>query len=192
MKDEYCLLKLNIALYAFVVVNVHIQVMTELQEVWGIIFSSSILLLYRFFQRLVLWSHAEKAMAPHSSTLAWKNPMDGGAWKAAVLGVTKSRTRLSDFTFTFHFHALENEMATHSNVLALRIPGMAEPGGLLSMGSQSWTRLMWLSSSSTSSSISEWPSGFPYFLQFESEFCNKELMTWAAVSSRSDLPMIPL
>ena len=53
MKDEYCLLKLNIALYAFVVVNVHIQVMTELQEVWGIIFSSSILLFYRFFQRLV-------------------------------------------------------------------------------------------------------------------------------------------
>jgi len=77
----------------------------------------------------------EKAMAPHSSTLAWKNPMDGGAWKAAVLGVTKSRTRLSDFTFTFHFHALEKEMATHSSVLAWRIPGTGEPGGLPSMGS---------------------------------------------------------
>ena len=61
--------------------------------------------------------------------------MDGGAWKAAVHGVTEGRTRLSDFAFTFHFHALEKEMATHSSVLALRIPGMAEPGGLLSMGS---------------------------------------------------------
>ena len=61
--------------------------------------------------------------------------MDGGAWWAAVRGVAKSRTRLSDFTFTFHFHALEKEMATHSSVLAWRIPGMAEPGGLPSMGS---------------------------------------------------------
>ena len=64
-----------------------------------------------------------------------ENPMDGGAWKAAVHGVAKSRTRLSDFTFTFHFHALEKEMATHSSVLAWRIPGKAEPGGLPSMGS---------------------------------------------------------
>ena len=61
--------------------------------------------------------------------------MDGGAWWAAVRGVAKSRTRLSDFTFTFHFHALEKEMATHSSVLAWRIPGTEEPGGLLSMGS---------------------------------------------------------
>ena len=61
--------------------------------------------------------------------------MDGGAWKAAVHGVAEGRTRLSDFTFTFHFHALEKEMATHSNVLAWRIPGMGEFGGLLSMGS---------------------------------------------------------
>ena len=64
-----------------------------------------------------------------------ENPMDRGAWLAAVHGVAKSRTRLSDFTFTFHFHALEKEMATHSNVLAWRIPGMGEPGGLLSLGS---------------------------------------------------------
>ena len=75
----------------------------------------------------------EKAMAPHSSTLAWKNPMDGGAWKAAVHGVAEGWTRLSDFTF--HFHALEKEMAIHSSVLAWRIPGMMEPGGLPSMGS---------------------------------------------------------
>ena len=61
--------------------------------------------------------------------------MDGGAWWAEVHGVAKSRTWLSDFTFTFHFHALEKEMATHSSVLAWRIPGMAEPGGLPSMGS---------------------------------------------------------
>src|SRR5574337_104498 len=60
--------------------------------------------------------------------------MDGGAWLAAVHGVAKSRTRLNDFIFTFHFHALEKEMATHSSVLAWRIPGMVEPGGLLSLG----------------------------------------------------------
>ena len=64
-----------------------------------------------------------------------ENPMDGGAWWAAVHGVTKSRTRLSNFPFTFHFHALEQEMAAHSSVLAWRIPGMGEPGGLPSMGS---------------------------------------------------------
>ena len=62
-------------------------------------------------------------------------PMDGGAWWAAVHGVTKSRTWLNNFTFTFHFHALEKEMATHSSILAWRIPGTGEPGGLLSMGS---------------------------------------------------------
>ena len=65
-----------------------------------------------------------------------ENPMDGGAWWAAAHGVSKSQTRLSDFTFTFHFPALEKEMATHSSVLAWRIPGAWEPGGLLSMGSQ--------------------------------------------------------
>ena len=124
-----------------------------------------------------------QAMAPHSSTLAWKipwteepggpqsmgsqrvrhnwatntftfplsgrfygtgtplqyscleNPMDGGAWWAAVHGVAKSRTWLSDFTFSFHFQALEKEMATHSSVLAWRIPRTGKPGGLPSMGS---------------------------------------------------------
>ena len=64
-----------------------------------------------------------------------ENPMYGGAWWAAVLGVAKSRTRLSDFTFTFHFHALEKEMATDSSVLAWRIPGTREPGELPSLGS---------------------------------------------------------
>ena len=69
-------------------------------------------------------------MAPHSSTLAWKIP-----WMEEPGGVAKSQTRLNDFTFTFHFHALEKEMATHSSVLAWRIPGTAEPGGLPSIGS---------------------------------------------------------
>ena len=76
------------------------------------------------------------------------NLMDRGAWCAAVHGVVKSWTQLSDFTLTFHFHVLEKEMATHSSVLAWRIPGTAEPGGLLSPVygvTQSWTRLKQLS-----------------------------------------------
>ena len=68
-------------------------------------------------------------MAPHSSNSCLENPMDGGAWWAAVHGVARSRTRLNDFTSTFNFHALEKEMATHSSVLAWRIPGTGEPGG---------------------------------------------------------------
>ena len=64
-----------------------------------------------------------------------ENPMDGGAWKAAVHEVAEGQTRLSNFTFTFRFHALEKEMATHSRILALRIPGTGEPGGLPPMGS---------------------------------------------------------
>ena len=74
-------------------------------------------------------------MAPPLQYFCLETPMDGGAWWATVHGVVKTRTRLSNFTFTFHFHALEKEMATHSSVLASRIPGMGEPGGLLSMGS---------------------------------------------------------
>ena len=77
----------------------------------------------------------EKAMAPLLQYSCLENPMDGGAWWAAVHGVARSRTRLNDFTFTFHSHAWEKAMATHSSVLALRIPGKGEPGGLLSMGS---------------------------------------------------------
>ena len=81
----------------------------------------------------------------------FENPMDGGAWKAAVHGFAKSQTRLSDFTFTFHFHALEKEMATHSSVLAWRIPGMAEPGRLPSMGSHK-----------VGHDWSHWAAGNPY------------------------------
>ena len=77
--------------------------------------------------------------------------MDGGAWKAAVHGIAEGRTQLSDFTYTFHFRALEKEMATHSSVLAWGIPGTGEPGGLPSMGvAQSRTRLKRRSSSSSS------------------------------------------
>ena len=74
-------------------------------------------------------------MAPHSSTLAWKIPWTGEPGGLQSMGSFKSRTRLSDFTFTFYLHALEKEMATHSSVLAWRIPGTGEPGGLPSMGS---------------------------------------------------------
>ena len=75
----------------------------------------------------------EKAMAPHSSTLAWKIPWTEEPGGLQSMG-SLSRTRLSDFTFTFHFHALEKAMAAHSGALAWRIPGTAEPGGLPSMG----------------------------------------------------------
>ena len=81
----------------------------------------------------VLWPPHAKSTPLQYSCL--ENPMDGGAWWAAVHGFTKSQTRLSDFTFTFHFHALEKEMATHTSVLAWRIPGTGEPGGLQSMRS---------------------------------------------------------
>ena len=76
----------------------------------------------------------KEGIATYSSMLAWRIPMDRGAWWAVVHGVARSRTRLNDFTFTFHFHTLEKEMATHSSVLAWRTPGMGEPGGLLSIG----------------------------------------------------------
>ena len=85
-----------------------------------------------FFIKHYLEHLTEKAMATHSSTLAWKIPWTEEPGRT---GVAKSRTRLSDFTFTFHFHALEKEMATHSSVLAWRIPGTTRPGGLPSMGS---------------------------------------------------------
>ena len=74
-------------------------------------------------------------MATHSSVLGWRIPGTGEPGRLPVHGVVKSQTRLSDFTFTFHFHALEKDMATHSRVLGWRIPGTGEPGGLPSMGS---------------------------------------------------------
>ena len=91
-----------------------------------------------------------------------ENPMGVGAWWAAAHGVTKSWTRLSNVTFTFHFHALEKEMATHSSVLAWRIPGTGEPGGLPSVGSGSRTRLKRLSSSSIPFYVTVCFSNFPF------------------------------
>ena len=82
------------------------------------------------------WGHKE--LEGNGTPLQYsclENPMGRGAWCVAVHEVAKSRTRLSDFPFTYHFHALEKEMATHSSVLAWRIPGIGEPGGLPSMGS---------------------------------------------------------
>ena len=87
--------------------------------------------------KVCLYPHLEQGEG-NDSPLQYsclENPMDGGAWWAAVHGVAKSQARLSDFTFTFHFHALEKAMATHSRILAWRIPGTREPGGLLSLGS---------------------------------------------------------
>ena len=83
----------------------------------------------------VLWQRTEEGNGTPLQYSCLENPMDGGAWWAAVHGIVKSRTRLSDFTFPFHFHALEKEMATHSSVLAWRIPETGEPGGLPSVGS---------------------------------------------------------
>ena len=92
---------------------------------------------YIYFLKLFpLWTfRLSRTMAPHSSTLAWKIPWTEEPGRLQVHGVAKSRTWLSDFTFTFHFHALEKEMATHSSILAWRIPGTGEPGGLPSVGS---------------------------------------------------------
>ena len=90
-------------------------------------------------KQLNITPYSEKAMATHSSTLAWKIPPMEEPPRLQSMGVAKSRARLSDFTFTFHFPALEKEMATHYSVLAWRIPGTEEPGGLESMESQSLT-----------------------------------------------------
>ena len=81
-----------------------------------------------------LWKNPEKAMAPHSSTLAWKIPWMEEPGRLRSMGSLRVGHDWSDFTLTFHFHALEKEMATHSSVLAWRIPGTGEPGGLPSMG----------------------------------------------------------
>ena len=91
------------------------------------------------YQKILLWDLPLWLIGEGNGTplqySCLETPTDGGAWWAAVHGVAGGRTRLSDFTFTFHFHALEKEMATHSSVLAWRIPGTVEPGGLPSMGS---------------------------------------------------------
>ena len=114
-----------ILLYGQTLTSVHITGKTialTIQTFVGKVMSVFFNMLSRFIM--------EKAMAPHSSTLAWKIP-----WMEEPGGLQSMGSRLSNFTFTFHFHALEKEMATHSSVPAWRIPGMAEPDGLQSMGS---------------------------------------------------------
>ena len=90
--------------------------------------------LYAQYISYVVYIRRREGNGPPLQYSCLENPMDGGARWATVHGVAKSQTRLSDFTFTFHFHALEKETATHSSVLAWGIPGTAEPGGLMSMG----------------------------------------------------------
>ena len=125
-----------------------------------------------------------------------ENPTDGGAWWVAVHGVAKSQTRLSDFTFTFHFHTLEKEMASHSSVLAWRIPGTGEPGGLPSMGSHrvghNWSDLaaslhmgilkLWLMCSSLKSILvllpPMWPNIYVVHLNGEDDLVNVLLLFW--------------
>ena len=113
------------------------KLMTAIYSIWQRVAIASDQQSFRASQMMLV--REGKGTPLHYSCL--ENPMDGGAWKAAVHGVAEGRTRLSEFTFTFHFHALEKELATHPSVLAWRIPGMGEPGWLPSMGSHSWTRL---------------------------------------------------
>ena len=110
---------------------------TFLKQPWSILYISAVLcrLVNINYLKLLPYLHFLSFNGTPLQYSCLENPMDGGAWEAAVYGNVKSPTRLSDFTFTFHFPALEKEMATHSSVLAWRIPGMGEPGGLPSLGS---------------------------------------------------------
>ena len=131
--------------------------------------------------------HAEKAMAPHSSTLAWKIPWTEEPGRPAVPGVAKSQTRLNDFPFTFHFHALEKEMATHSSVLAWRIPGTEEPGGLPSLGSHrvghDWSDLLTAAATWVQLEIiiqrDRRTSSMWYHLYMESKIWHKSTYLWS-------------
>ena len=103
----------------------------------GLIFFKALLLLEYYKAYLFIYLPHYRAGEGNGTPVQYsclENPMEGGAWWAPVHGVAKSQTWLSDFPFTFHFHALKEEMATHSSVLAWRIPGTGEPGGLPSMG----------------------------------------------------------
>ena len=105
---------------------------TSLKQPWSILYISAVLcrLVNINYLKLLPYLHFLSFNGTPLQYSCLENPMDGGAWEAAVYGVAEGRTWLSDFTFTFHFHALEKEIATHSSVLAWRIPGRGEPGGL--------------------------------------------------------------
>ena len=115
-----------------------------------------------------------------------ENPMGRGAWWAAVHGVAEGWTRLSDFTFTFHFHALEKEMATHSRVLAWRIPGTGKPGGLLSMGSHTvghdWSDLAAAMSNLWRRSIQWHPTSVPVSCNHIFSFLAALKTMWICIS----------
>ena len=122
----------------------HLDIRQWVVEVMGCIFIEGLSCMCSILFSSLYNSVRKSGHLDHKSCKGNGNPlqysclegsMDGGAWWAAVHGIAKSQTWLSDFTFTFHFHALEKEMATHSSVLAWRIPGMGEPGGLPFMGS---------------------------------------------------------
>ena len=108
------------------------------KELWlFLLMYNWILYLFQVYGKMIQWYMCIYIGEDNGTPLQYsclENPMDRRAWWAAVHGAAKSRTRLSDFSFTFHFYALEKEMATHSSVLAWRIPGTGEPGGLPSMG----------------------------------------------------------
>ena len=115
---------------------VHRCIQTYMYKTMTFLLTQIIKCIFACFRNLALVDRfMEKAMAPPLQYSCLENPMDRGTWRAAVHGVAKSRTGLSDFTLTFHLNALEKEMATHSSVLAWRIPGTGEPRGLPSMGS---------------------------------------------------------
>ena len=109
------------------------------KSLWANIYVYIYLFLSIYIHRKIIKASLHNQREDNHNPLQYsclENPMDRGAWWGAGHGVTKSRARLNDFTFTFHFHALETEMAAHSSVLARRIPGTGEPGGLPSMGSR--------------------------------------------------------
>ena len=123
-----------------------ITAFTESHRFWVVVFSFSFISMHILISSVICWLFRNVFFRLHMFVFGegngtplqyscLENPMDEGTCEAAVHGVMKSQTQLSDFTFTFHFHALEKEMATHSSVLAWRIPGTGEPGELLSMGS---------------------------------------------------------
>ena len=144
--------------------------------------------------RVGFWRPAREGDGTPLQCSCLENPMDGGAWWAAVHGVAKSRTRLSNFTFTFHFNALEKETATHSSVLAWRIPGMGETGGLPSMGSHR-VRHDWSDLAIATAIVTKQPQHAQNYCKQNSKLHALEQRAWSGESdftSTSQLVLLPL